>query len=437
MTWWRSKRPQELAPEPAHRAAENESPVSIKDPVLSLQRSVGNRAVQKLMPKSHGEPIAEDDRKKLEGAFGHDLGDVRIHRDSEAGEFAEDVGANAFTTGRDIYFAPGAYGQTTLAHEVGHVIQQSRAPSTLAGEDAGLENQARAASSSFMSGDAAEMSPAAAAPAFQREPVPGVQSMKLLPTDSLTLDAFDIDKFDLSATHKQKLEAFAQRLIATLAAAPNSIVTIVGYADAPGTEPHNLDLGQRRADAVRNYLISLAVSPGQLHATSLGAGSPLIATKKYEAHNRRVEINVLERTFFKPAAPAQPGASPAPAPAPPTEKRKIDLTFHPNEHETTPGEELQDRMRLLDKAVREAQEAEKANQGTSVADVTGRVLRNAAKRLGLPKWLQDRAESLGKDLPSKGAQAAVDQLAGDQHLDAGARNALKALVDALMRTNVK
>ena len=440
MNWWRNRRPQEAIEPAANHTAETETSAAKPDPILAMQRTVGNRAVQRLLPRSEGEPIAEGERGPLESAFGQDLGEVRIHRDDEAADLAAAADANAFTVGRDIYFAAGAYGAPALAHEVTHIIQQSNAPSVLPGEDASLEQQAGAASAAFLARRPAELGAPGPAPALQRQPAPGTQpsSLRLLPSESLTLDSFDIDQSTLSGAHKLKLEQFARQLKAILAAAPDSLITIVGFADAPGTEPHNLELGQRRADAVRDRLVAAGIPGNQLHTASLGEASPVVDTKRYEAKNRRVEINVIERSLLKPSivTPAPPPA-PAPAPAPPAEKPKIDLNYHPKEQDPTPDEELQERMRLIDKAVQEAQEAEKARPGTSAADLAGRVLRDAARKLGLPKWVQDRAESLGKDLPSKGGQAIVDQIAGDKSLDTNTQSALKALVDALMRTKVK
>lgn len=452
MNWWRAgKRPQDQELEPErHQEAESQAAPQKEEPILSLQRSVGNRAVQKMLPHSGGEPIAEDERQKLESAYGQDLSDVRIHRDEEANELAASVGANAFTSGRDIYFSHGAYGAgSPLAHEVGHVVQQSHATSFLPGEDAFLEHQADRASSAVMSGHAAEITGVAAAPALQRQAAPGAKAapatqaapetsspaVKLMPTSSLTLDNFDVDKFALSGDHKQKLDAFAQQLKSMLSGAPDSLITITGYADAPGTEPHNLALGQKRAEAVRAYLVAKGIPEGQLHAGSLGEGLPAVASKGYESKNRRVEINVVARSFFQPPAVSM---QPAPAPvvaAPPA--KMIDLRIHREDHDPTPSEELQERMRLVDKAVRDAQAAEKSNPGISAGDMAGRVLRNAAKKLGLPSWVQDRAESLGKDLPAKGANAVVDQIAGERGMDANTQNALKALVEALMQVKVK
>ena len=98
--------------------------------MLALQRTVGNRAVQKLLPRTEGEPIPPGEREKLETALGADLSEARVHRDQEAGELADEVDATAFTAGRDIYFAPGMYtpqtpeGLRLLAHELTHVLQQ-------------------------------------------------------------------------------------------------------------------------------------------------------------------------------------------------------------------------------------------------------------------------------------------------------------------------
>lgn len=60
-------------------------------------------------------------RRRFETAFGYDLGDVRVHHDSD---WPEKIGAEAYTQGTDIYLAPGR--ERHLAHETGHVIQQMR-----------------------------------------------------------------------------------------------------------------------------------------------------------------------------------------------------------------------------------------------------------------------------------------------------------------------
>ncbi len=87
-----------------------------------------------------GSLLPSGSRSFMESRFGQDFTDVRVHNDSAAGEAAQDLNAQAFTTGRDIYFAPGRFqpqtpeGQKLLAHELTHVVQQrdGRAASTSA-----------------------------------------------------------------------------------------------------------------------------------------------------------------------------------------------------------------------------------------------------------------------------------------------------------------
>lgn len=80
--------------------------------------------------RGRGEPLPPDARAPLEGHFGRDFADVRIHTDAEAARLTAALGARAFAAGRDIYLAPGAFapdteeGRHLLAHELAHVVQQ-------------------------------------------------------------------------------------------------------------------------------------------------------------------------------------------------------------------------------------------------------------------------------------------------------------------------
>src|SRR5258708_1589208 len=64
---------------------------------------------RELIPNGGGQPLDEVTRRDMEVRFGADFGDVRIHNDSAAASSAAGFGANAYTTGRDIYFAAGKY----------------------------------------------------------------------------------------------------------------------------------------------------------------------------------------------------------------------------------------------------------------------------------------------------------------------------------------
>ena len=75
-------------------------------------------------------------------------------------------------------------------------------------------------------------------------------------------------------------------------------VEIQGHTDSNGDDAHNLDLSQRRADAVRTWLIENGVEADRLTATGYGETRPLVPniTAGNRARNRRVQFIITERT---------------------------------------------------------------------------------------------------------------------------------------------
>lgn len=79
-----------------------------------------------------GYPLDAATRTSMESRFGHDFGCVRLHGDAEASASARAVNAKAYTVGNDIVVGEGqptsetAAGRQLLAHELAHVVQQSR-----------------------------------------------------------------------------------------------------------------------------------------------------------------------------------------------------------------------------------------------------------------------------------------------------------------------
>ncbi|HEX9975748.1 MAG TPA: DUF4157 domain-containing protein, partial [Dehalococcoidales bacterium] len=94
----------------------------------------GNLEARIDVAHSGGQPLADSARATLEPYFRHDFSQVRIHTDAEADKISRQLEAEAFTTGRDVFFKQGAYqpesetGKELLAHELTHVVQQSREP---------------------------------------------------------------------------------------------------------------------------------------------------------------------------------------------------------------------------------------------------------------------------------------------------------------------
>jgi len=69
-------------------------------------------------------------------------------------------------------------------------------------------------------------------------------------------------------------------------------LTVEGYTDSQGSVNYNLDLSQRRADAVRSYLVERGYQGDLIQAHGLGKGNPVAdnASAEGRANNRRVEI---------------------------------------------------------------------------------------------------------------------------------------------------
>ncbi len=80
-----------------------------------------------------GRPLDAASRDFFESHLGHDLGRVRVHTDRAAARSADELGARAYTMGRDVVFGAGEYdpatasGRHLLAHELVHVVQQGAA----------------------------------------------------------------------------------------------------------------------------------------------------------------------------------------------------------------------------------------------------------------------------------------------------------------------
>jgi hypothetical protein len=83
---------------------------------------------------SPGQPLEPALRRDMERRFGHDFSQVRVHVGAAAGRSAREVNAHAYTVGHDVVFNAGKFspgtqeGRRLLAHELTHVVQQSRAP---------------------------------------------------------------------------------------------------------------------------------------------------------------------------------------------------------------------------------------------------------------------------------------------------------------------
>jgi peptidoglycan-associated lipoprotein len=97
--------------------------------------------------------------------------------------------------------------------------------------------------------------------------------------------AFELDSYTLSEAARTALD----RNAAWLRRWTSTKVTVEGHADSRGTNEYNLALGDRRAAAVRDYLVSLGISADRIGAVSKGEEQPFCREESEAcwAQNRR------------------------------------------------------------------------------------------------------------------------------------------------------
>lgn len=101
---------------------------------------------------------------------------------------------------------------------------------------------------------------------------------------------FAFDSFEISTDEGNKL-----RQIGSFLKSAHNNVILAGFTDERGTPEYNRGLGERRAQAARNLLISLGVSPNRIQTVSFGQEMPADPghNESAWAKNRRVETGVV------------------------------------------------------------------------------------------------------------------------------------------------
>lgn len=104
---------------------------------------------------------------------------------------------------------------------------------------------------------------------------------------------FGFDQYNVDAEDQATLQSQAQWLQRNSAVR----VTLEGHADERGTRDYNIALGERRANAAKNYLASLGVDPNRIQVISYGKERPaeLGSTEEAYAKNRRAVTIVIGR----------------------------------------------------------------------------------------------------------------------------------------------
>jgi OOP family OmpA-OmpF porin len=104
---------------------------------------------------------------------------------------------------------------------------------------------------------------------------------------------FDVDKSEIRTDAERTLS----QNIASLKANPSVRVRLEGHTDSDASDKYNLGLSMRRAQAVRDYLVSEGIRRARLEIMGKGEGSPAStnATREGKQSNRRVEFVIIGR----------------------------------------------------------------------------------------------------------------------------------------------
>lgn len=102
---------------------------------------------------------------------------------------------------------------------------------------------------------------------------------------------FEYDKYEVKESYKQTLQAVSSWMTKNTTAR----LSVEGHCDERGTNEYNLALGDRRAKAVKDYLVSLGVASGRIDVISYGEEKPACKeqTESCWAKNRRAHFTVL------------------------------------------------------------------------------------------------------------------------------------------------
>ena len=97
---------------------------------LDHQIPEAEREADRLASAAQGARTPEEVKTRMGERLGADFSGVRFHTDSGAFHTAEDMGARAYATGRDIYFGQGGFDPAVAAHELVHTVQQGQVESS-------------------------------------------------------------------------------------------------------------------------------------------------------------------------------------------------------------------------------------------------------------------------------------------------------------------
>lgn len=142
-----------------------------------------------------------------------------------------------------------------------------------------------------------------------------IRNGNIPPEAILTTVYFGFDKYTVEANERAKLDAIAGR-------AKNTKLIIAGYTDQFGTEEYNLGLSDRRAQSVREYLVKLGSSQGNIEVLAMGEQQADHSASGRDSAAKDRKAIVVDANYSGPisggASKSTASSAPEAAPAPVT-----------------------------------------------------------------------------------------------------------------------
>ncbi len=130
-------------------------------------------------------------------------------------------------------------------------------------------------------------------PPVVEEPAPPPEPPPPPPAPPLTLTTiyFDYDKSDIRSDARDIMAQNGR----SLTDHPTATIQVEGHCDERGTDEYNLALGERRANAARDYLVNYGIETRRVSTVSYGESRPAVQGSGEDAwsRNRRAEFKVM------------------------------------------------------------------------------------------------------------------------------------------------
>lgn len=141
-----------------------------------------------------------------------------------------------------------------------------------------------------------------------QEDIEGAKVERIGEGIKITFDSgilFDVNKATLKPVAMNNLN----RLAEILNKYPDTNILIEGHTDATGSEEYNMELSEKRAKSVANYLASLKVDPTRFTIMGYGETQPIADNETVEgrAQNRRVDLAIMANDKLKKEAEKKAG----------------------------------------------------------------------------------------------------------------------------------